>query len=309
MTWAAQPDVQKGSAAKPKLMTPTGIFMVGGTFLLAMLAIVPIWNATALLHDFNYVFWAGRQVPTMMIVACVIIVVLYCTTTGLFACRAHQSVQTEQSILMIGNIFITLFGLFLMMSSIPLSRQAELTSGNLLHSCDYSEETHRVYEYSQVLQNIRATPACAAKVSIEECDGYQVSQPYTGFLKSLETNFRCSGFCYRPPAASKSAAGAKGTSLIQYRKQRHIDHVTPLSLATESSLETSETELGTSSTYPPTLFSNANFQASCDGMAARGMKNFAGDVGSQSFYQGVYLVLIAIVTGFLKLLGFCVRKA
>merc|ERR1719382_562604 len=62
------------------------------------------------------------------------------------------------------------------------------------------------------------------------------------------------------------------------------------------------------SRYPPTLFSDANYQASCEGMAARDMRNFAGDVGYQTFYQGIYLVLIAIATGFLKLIGFCAQK-
>jgi hypothetical protein len=62
------------------------------------------------------------------------------------------------------------------------------------------------------------------------------------------------------------------------------------------------------SPYPPTLFSDANYQASCEGMAGRDMKNFAGDIGYQMFYQGIYLVLIAIATGFLKLAGFCSRR-
>ena len=44
------------------------------------------------------------------------------------------------------------------------------------------------------------------------------------------------------------------------------------------------------SIYPPTLFSDANYQASCEGMAARDMKNFSGDIGFQTFYQGIYLV-------------------
>ena len=32
-------------------------------------------------------------------------------------------------------------------------------------------------------------------------------------------------------------------------------------------------------------------------MAGRDMRNFAGDIGYQTFYQGIYLVVIAIVTG------------
>jgi len=356
--------VQQGNVLKPLQsqskadpLYATCLFMTGGTVLLSLLAIVPIWNAVALLHDFNYVFWAGRSIPTTTIIVCIAIVLLYLTTSSIFFRRAHASAQSEQSILMIGNIFITLFGLFLLMASMPLTRQAELTSSNLLHNCDYSDQTHRVYEYSQVLQNLRATPACAKKYSVEECAGYQTSLPYTAFLKNLETNFRCSGFCYRPPVATSSksldraatspeqtdkqtnrsaaqatkadkqtdrsaaqatkANAATGSSLLQLAKERHSDVVTPLSTADQGVLleaanimESLEGDLSASAqTYPPTLFSDANYQASCDGMAARGMKFSAGDIGNQAYFQGVYLVLIAVVTGFLKLFGLCVRGA
>jgi len=382
--------VQQGSVLKPlqsqskaEPLYATCLFMTGGTVLLSLLAVVPIWNAVALLNDFNYIFWAGRSVPTVTIIVCIAIVLFYLVTSSIFFRRAHGSAQSEQSVLMIGNIFITLFGLFLVMSSMPLIRQAELTSTNLLHNCDYSDQTHRLYEYSQVLQNLRATHACAKKDSVEECDGYQISLPYTAFLKHLETNFRCSGFCYRPPAvtwskssdraaatpeqadkqtnssaaqatkADKETAHAKhnsgdkqtkhakrssgesellstnisaaqskteksenGYSLLQLAKERHPDVVTPLSIADAGILleaanimDSLEGDLRPKQTYPPTLFSDANYQASCDGMAARGMKLSAGDIGNQAYFQGVYLVLIAVLIGFLKLFGLCVRGA
>ena len=43
-------------------------------------------------------------------------------------------------------------------------------------------------------------------------------------------------------------------------------------------------------------------------MAARDMRNFAGDIGYQTFYQGIYLVVVAIITGFLKLIGACLAR-
>merc|ERR1719488_431810 len=58
-------------------------------------------------------------------------------------------------------------------------------------------------------------------------------------------------------------------------------------------------------TFLKTLFSHTLAQASCEGMAARDMRNFAGDIGYQTFYQGIYLVVVAIITGFLKLIGAC----
>merc|ERR550532_1717079 len=152
-----------------------------------MLCVVPVWNAVALMEDMNYVFWVGTKVPTTMVVLCVGIVVLYIVTIFIFFSTARPQVQTEQTIMMIANIFITLLGLVLMLLSLPLSRQSIDTYNNLMHRCDYSAQTHRMYEYSQVLHNIRQTPVCASKFSVEECPGYEDAAPYTSFLKTMET--------------------------------------------------------------------------------------------------------------------------
>merc|ERR1719387_2168962 len=108
-----------------------------------MLCIVPVWNAFALLGDINYVFWQGRSVPTWMIALCFSIIVLYVLTIFAFFSYARPQVQTEQTIMMIANIFITLLGLVLMLLSLPLSQQSIDTYNILMHRCDYSEQTHR----------------------------------------------------------------------------------------------------------------------------------------------------------------------
>lgn len=392
-----------------QLASPKNVFIGTGVILLAMLCIVPVWNALALLQDINYVFWQGRSVPTWMVSLCVGIIVLYVLTIFSFFSYARPQVQTEQTIMMIANIFITLLGLVLMLLSLPLSQQSIDTYNNLMHRCDYSEQTHRMYEYSQVLHNIRRTPICATKYSVEECAGYEDAPPYTTFLKAMEADFRCSGFCYRPPTSvvaaqvgqagyvgdsSKASVAVSSSAVVAVEGQQeqrqeaqdenlknkeqveahqhapatvayahtveeHAEEA-PAAVAHEHAVEehaeahnstaseslaqrshagrqrhhqeyviSLDTPVGKQSAsllqrqvntppavttvmseyqYPPTLFSDANYQASCEGMAARDMKNFAGDVGFQTFYQGIYLVLIAIATGFLKLIGFCVKK-
>merc|ERR1719162_2496721 len=97
----------------------------------------------------------------------IMIIVLYVVTILAFFTYSRPSVRTEQTIMMIANIFITLLGLVLMLISLPLSRQSIETYNNLMHRCDYSEQTHRMYEYSQVLHNIRRTPECAKQFSVE----------------------------------------------------------------------------------------------------------------------------------------------
>lgn len=306
---------------KSRFVTPKNMVTVVGSVLLLFLALVPIWNMLILLQDSNYVFWAGRSVPQWVIMACVIIVCMYATTVGCFLRRMQfQRTDDMQIIMMVANIYIIAFGLFLMLVSLPLTHQAQLTYTNLLHRCEYSEQTHRLFEYSQVLQNMRATPACAKLNSIEECAGYEEAAPFTSFLKGMESNFRCAGFCYRPPptlgapgpspapAAAPGPAPATAKLLSVKQSIRHL-RADQVSLATEASTEElNEEAMWYEPKYPPTLFSTQNFQASCDGMAARDMKNFAGDIGQQTFTQGIYLVVIAVLSGFLKLISFCTSK-
>merc|ERR1719375_2261117 len=144
-----------------------------------------------------------------------------------------------------------------MIVSMPLEWQAARTTNNLMFACDTSEQTHRVYEYSQVLQNIRASKECAPKFSVEECAGYKEAPPFTSYLKSLENTFRCAGFCYKPSSKSEPASSLDAGSQL---RQQHA--------------EASVSDTSASLTYPPTLFSDANYQASCEGMASRDMENF-----------------------------------
>jgi hypothetical protein len=323
----------KGSFVRG-LLTPRNVFIITGVIILMVLCIVPLWNASSLMQDSNYVFWHGRGVPAWMVGISWGTILMYVITVFVFYGYARPQAHSEQTIMMIANIFITMFGLMLMLVSVPLSRQSITTYNNLMHKCDYSVETHRLYEYSQVLHNIRSMPSCIGRYTVEDCEGYEDAQPYTTFLKSMETDFRCSGFCYQPPSqtvALQVASGSNGASasnatvsnistpmmLIEDRQSRHTDHVFPLPMEPASLLSTQTARAQqpagasaqtSSASYPPTLFSDADYQASCEGMAARDMKNFAGDIGFQTFYQGIYLVMIAIATGFLKLIGFCVNR-
>jgi len=303
----------KASGALPNTHAKN-IFLGAGILLLMLLCIVPVWNAFALLQDANYVFWHGTLLPWWIITLCLLVIVVYVVTVFIFFSLSKPSAQTEQTVMMIANIFITLLGLFLMLISLPLSRQSLETYDNLMHRCANSVQTHRMYEYSQVLQNIRNTPECASKYSVEECSGYEEAKPYTSFLKAMENDFRCSGFCYKPPSALaggaapvKNVVALISTSTNEFEDRRfHKNRITPAALLNrDSNMMRQAPQIVT---IPATLFSNANYQVSCEGIAARDIKNFAGDIGFQLFYQGVYLVLIAIATGFLKLVGVCVQK-
>merc|ERR1719453_1967843 len=208
--WSRYPE-QPGFSEKRKerqALSTDSVFMWTSILLLSTLMVIPIWNAVSLLTDENYTYWAGRWVPATMITACIGILAVYAATMlGFFKYARTAARGSELTVLMIVNMYITLFGLTLMLISLPLSRQASETYMNLSHRCDYSDQTHRTFEYWTVLHNIRSTPACAAMPSVEGCAGYEETQQ-TSFIKHMETTLRCSGFCYKPaPLANPATPG------------------------------------------------------------------------------------------------------
>jgi len=243
--------------------TPKLVMLVGGTVMIALLWLNPYWNAIGLLHDQNFVFWVGRAIPRVMISMAVVILVVYIFTMFIFFYYATPQFQTDQTLVSIVGMFVTLTGLVLLLCSIPLIEQTTFTYTNLMFQCDTSIQTQRLFEYSQVLNNIRSQPDCAALRSVEECAGYKEAPPYTTILKVMEDTMFCSGFCLKNWVPTNTT------------------------------------------TYPPTLFSKANHQGSCEGMAARDIKNFAGSIGLDTKVLGVFYVFTAIFLGLFNLLDYC----
>jgi hypothetical protein len=346
---------------------------VVGTFFLLLLAAVPIWCAYYLLEDSNYVFWAGRQIPEGIITGCALVIFFYLLLLYAFFAKQHNEAQIEHTMMLLGNVSVMIFGVSFMLVSLPLSHQVDITVTNLLYRCDTSAQTHRLYEYSQVLHNIRAMPGCADKYSVEECEGYQEAAPYTTLLRAMEASYHCSGFCINtPPTVVPEFKGAPpnntfymtphvvrapclrcpGTtrfengetvfvqkekaSLLSGRRQaRHEMLATDSSEGSAAETSSSDCECpehgvpehslngwrwnGRDWSYNGMDWYNSTWRApplfhlsdggyeypTCEGMAARDMKNFAGDTARFLFFYGVYLVGISVATGFLKLSSVC----
>lgn len=283
-----------------------GVFAAGsffflfasGLFVISMLVVVPIWNSIALLRDATFVYLSGPALPSLLIAVCLGVVFFYAVTIFVFCQSSRPEVQTEQTILMIASVFLALLGVLLLLLATPLERSADNGYHSIWNNCQFDGRTRALYDESQALQMLRANPSCADMQSVEECTGYQRT-PTAMVLKAMESHFKCSGFCFQPfsvvagtnsttQTSEATAGGAAGGSNEVGSEQEHDSTRAELLLQ-----------------YPPTLFGLANFQASCDGMAARNMRNFAGDVAVQTFYEGIMLVLVSIVIGFLKLIGFC----
>merc|ERR1740121_2276241 len=161
------------------------------------------------------------------------------------------------------------------------------------------------------LLGLRKDAACGGEDSVETCKGYEAHERYTPYLKGMEENFRCSGFCYESP----SVAGQNTSLLAKVKRQQLVQrqqvHAQPTQAANASvarpalvAAEKQPPRKGGIKKYPPTLFSNANFLASCDGAAARNLINFARDTGYQMWYMGVVLIALAMVIGLWEWTGY-----
>lgn len=315
----AKPAAEKPTKSASAGISPRLVFLVTGVVLLGLVCGVPVVNAIMLIMDMNYVFWVGVSIPLWMIFLSLGVIVAYAITILVLFRRPQPQAESEQTMLLIANIFIVVLGLVFIFVAMPLSRQSTDTYDNIMTKCETSPQTMRTYEYAQVLQNIRSLPDCYSKYSVEECNGYEDAHPYTGYLKALERHFRCSGFCYRPPSSAGAALpqllsnASKAVSAARSGKRRLLQMGRASSALTVESSQgppppsSGVLEKAGTSSAPPTLFSDANYQASCEGMAARDMKLLAGDIAHQTFYQGIYLVAISIAMGFIRLIGFCIR--
>lgn len=327
---------------------PRNLYIGTGAVLLAIICLLPISNALALLQEPTYTLIHGSDVPNRILLICLGTVTLYGGAIVVFLVYAKQQETAEQMLLVIVTAFVAFLGLALMLVSMSLSQQAMHTYSNLMFTCDSALETRRLYEYSEVLLNIRAAPDCHGKYSVEECPGYDDAPPYTETLKAMEDTYRCIGFYHghvpvdtpHPSAASSvvpwagikaipnaSAAAAAHLQLGRSglrghtaagrlkRSHRRLPGSHPAAATHLASVGGSTQDNGGSGTTDPTapaspraLFSDATYREPCERLAARDVKNFAGEIAAVSFYQGLYLEVVAAVIGLLKLTDSCVRK-
>merc|ERR1712137_170832 len=105
---------------------------------------------------------------------------------------------------------------------------------------------------------------------------------YATVLKAMETDFLCSGFCYTNTTTTSMAVRASNQQKFNFPGR-----------------------LGATVSYPETLFSNGDYTASCDGMAARDGSIFVDDIAKQTYYEGIVLVRIAVLISIMRLFSVC----
>lgn len=231
----------------------------------------------------SFFFWVASPTTTIVL-TCIGLLLLYLLLLSVFFKYSKQSHKEGKSdlhiwsnLMVIWSTFVLAIGLVLMLAAMPVIWDARKANIELFQSCETGAKTRDLYVASQALHTMRLYPLCAAQESVEDCEGFEATH-YTNLLKYMETNFQCSGFCFDP----KELPGGPRGAAVPYER--------PVGAFANP--------------VPPTLFSKDNHLASCDGMAARDMKNFVDGSGQRVYHVGMLLILISLGSLYLKLRGF-----
>mmetsp|Transcript_215 Transcript_215/g.571 ORF Transcript_215/g.571 Transcript_215/m.571 type:complete len:357 (+) Transcript_215:89-1159(+) len=309
---------EDAEAMPPRIAKIRNFMLILGSLMVMVLVLGPARDAFRLLQDDVFLYFLGPQLPCAIVGICAATLVLYVLLVLLlFGCASPQAVSQHMLLLLVAMV-ITALGLALLLVSIPLSRQADAAYDEIFFHCATGEQTAGLHLHYTDLEQLRSTPPCMTRASVEECDGFNVSQPYTGFLRTMETKFRCSGFC-SPLSAVNATADTESrlmeqgrlppsVSLIQIGSQEGLQQFPTRVLKHSSRLRQQVSMLATDATSsfpflggqyissPLTLFSQATHQASCDGFAARQLRFGAAGVAHSLYMQGLSL-LICIALG------------
>jgi len=291
----------KAAARKP---VPIKVFITTvGTILIALVVLLPLWNSLRLITQETVVYFMGTYWPTWCIVGCCAAVLLFPLLVQILFLRAGLDVKKSYHILLLMSVVTAALGLGLVVLAAPLTAHTQNVVRDITYNCDSSINTRALQESYMVLHKLRSNPDCAALPTVEDCAGFQ-SDTYTSFLKTMETDFKCSGFCYNAPVAAKADMGGTAPALLGVSGKFANAVMKQLSQANQTQL--TETELMPGQlpvSTPPTLFSQANYDATCDAMAAWTLQYTSGQVAVMYFQEGAALLLATAILGFFKALS------
>jgi len=249
---------------------PKAIFIGLATLVLLLLLVVPCWNCIGLLQDPTFTYMAGSQVTGWLLACCAIFIVVCYISLLVFFNRSLPSNRNENTMLMIAGIFLSTLGILLVLFGGPIKNSAEIAIREFA-----STDTCRTGAHSKELWTAQ-----------EELQSLR-AMPNCKNKVSIED---CLGYSQYPKI--------KEATVLQYMESH-------LMCSGFCEGEDAKGNL----IYPPTLFSQANYKVSCNGMASRRMKLFALGIGEQLLGQGCVLLGTAILISLGQLLHFCGKSS
>jgi hypothetical protein len=323
MALTAGAPIRKGSERNEReVLNVRNLLLIGGAACLSVVVLFHLFDAISMLNDPTFVFFVGRLWPRRIILLCCLVLLIYALLVVFFYKRTPGEGRTDVSFFMIVSITVSILGLSLVAISLSLRASTEAAKEDLFFNCQGGASTQRLYEEAVQLQGLRSLPECQSKFSVTECNGYEESSPYTDMLKYMEQHYKCAGFCYSnastPIAQLSMLEQRKGRTLlgslerfVATHKLSPTAHSALLQAGQEEvssgaalSVESLNDEPGRTTFYPPALFSNFQYQTSCDGMASRDLQYQGVHVATTLYWSGCWLLLTITLAGFIGLCNF-----
>lgn len=286
----------------PRLPLTQKVLTLCGLAVLTFLVALPVSDAAMLLHDFNYVFWLGQALPTIVIITLVALVLFYFLWSVIMGPQGAENINFVVTLV---STFICLLGLILVLSSLWLYWTGFHVTSALMYNCVGSTVSRDIRQHYIGLLALRQSPACASKFSIEECAGYSAAAPpaFANYFLSLETDYRCSGFCYTPSQTNSSLLemASKDLHIISKSSMSSVGQTSPSFLSARQQTDVQGTEaqrMHREQTLPPALFSQNAYKTSCDGAAARNLTFLALGFSRAWWMVGVVLIGLSALLSF-----------
>jgi hypothetical protein len=159
--------------------------------------LLPIMGALALLMDINYRFWMGTFWPWAIILGSVFVFGTFATAVCMLFRNAGPEHRSQFTMFFTWSTFSAFMGVLLIPAALFANRDLAHIAGTVGQGClSTLPQSELLVDYSQVLYNIRLSPDCTNKGSVEDCNGYKSNQ-YTDYLYYLENEFFVGHFARR----------------------------------------------------------------------------------------------------------------
>lgn len=341
-----------------------------GIVVLSLACLHPLLDTRSMLINPTVLFFIGHEIPLWIVITFVGWLMYWIISVVLFFSCAREETHTETSIISLVAMTLTGLGVCVLLQAHNLDSTASSVITNIYTNCgsNYAE----FVAVSTSLQQLRQSDACKNQESVEDCTGYEATEPWTGLLKYMELNYKCAGFCYssynitaanQTQVAKSALFDTQGSSsplsltatqvvvrlhsqieepvlLARHRHERakgirrgtlagaiddlahparqgRKDHGVGMLSTRETiakgrvrvpgngTLSNSTLSNSTYVTYPPTLFSLNNYQASCDAMAAHDIQWTALQPAATLYVGALTLILCSVVVPLGKLMTMC----
>lgn len=257
----------------------------------------------------------------LIIGGCVLVFVLFIATMQGLLNWALPEHRSQFTMAFTWATFAALLGVILVPIALMANKEATTIASVVSQGClTAMPQSELLVDYSQVLYNIRLSPACANATSVVECQGWAANK-YTMYMQYLESDFHCGPLCPESPPPARAVHAPhlhnKGFPTVKPDLPSPPMFGPPVQNALgHAFLQTGEAvgqqvQLHKHRELPPSagimetalphmqakkLFSKGDTRMSCYPLIATRIQVLTTTFGGLWFYEGMGLMIISLLT-------------